>query len=62
MYKLISSSDTPKSLLSALADRLQPLKSSVVKNKFKEDIDKCDDNRIYTNYIHYLKNHTFYIS
>lgn len=65
IYKLISDSDTPVSLLSALADMLNPLSSSDIHDgKLKEmkdgNIDELDDKDVYINYIHFFKINTFY--
>ena len=66
IYKLITDSDAPLSLLSSLADALNPLTKMDVCDKVydeieKGNIDKVDDEGIYINYLHFFKNNTFYI-
>lgn len=66
IYKLISDSDTPISLLSALSDLLNPLSKNNISDKVIEDIKKgeedyTDGSGIFKNYIHYFKTNTFYI-
>ena len=64
IYKLITDSDTPISLLSLLADRLNPLSHADIHDdrtyKCIKDgaVDKTDD-VVFTNYLHYFKP-TFY--
>lgn len=65
IYKLISDSDTPVSLLSALADRLNPLSfndiwDSVYASVEKGEIDKRDGEQVFVNYLHFFKVNTFY--
>ena len=65
IYKLISDSDTPMSLLSSLADLLNPLSYDDIWDKVYNSIDEgtedeYDDSNIYKNYIYYFKNHSFY--
>ena len=65
IYKLISDSDTPVSLLSALSDLLNPLSYNDIYDKVYNDIDNGqeddrDENGIYKNYIHFFKVNTFY--
>lgn len=61
IYKLISDSDTPSSLLSSLSDVLSPLKgNNIVFRSIKDnDIDKMVDG-VYVNYLHFFKVNTFY--
>lgn len=65
IYKLISDSDTPISLLSSLADKLIPLSYDIIYDKVYEDIDSgevdFEENGIYKNYLHFFKINTFYI-
>ncbi len=62
IYKLITHSDTPTSVLSALADALIPLSkndifdSSITGRK----IDEEDENKVFKNYIHFFKVKNFY--
>ena len=64
IYKLIAKTDTPISLLSLLADRLNPLSSNDIYddrvNKSIKDgtVDELD-NGVFTNYLHFFKP-TFY--
>ncbi|EJW90484.1 hypothetical protein EVA_21408 [gut metagenome] len=64
IYKLIADSDTPVSLMSALADRLMPLSKQHVNKKVVEVIsaDKIDEQEegIYTHYFHFFKTNTYY--
>ena len=66
IYKLIADSDTPVSLLSTLADRLNPLSydniyDSVYHGIDEETFDKDkDEEGIYKNYLHFFKVNTFY--
>lgn len=65
MYKLITSSDTPISLLSVLADILNPLSydnicDGVYRGIENGTIDDMEDG-VYKNYLHFFKIHTFYI-
>ncbi len=59
IYKLITDSDTPVSLLSALADSLNPLS----KEKIKDENGAIDENEegVYKNYLHFFKENKFYI-
>lgn len=61
IYKLIIDSDTPVSLLSALAEKLNPLTSSIVNdNRGKSiEIDK-ETNGIFENYLHFFRINNFY--
>ena len=64
MYKLISDSDTPVSLLSTLADRLVPLSYSNLCDDMKSyvnttKIDKMD-NGVYRSYLYFFKVNNFY--
>lgn len=64
IYKLITDSDTPVSLMSALADRLMPLSKHQVNKKITELISagKIDEQEegIYTHYLHFFKTNTYY--
>ena len=65
IYKLISESDTPISLLSSLADALNPLargniQDGGVSNHLDNGaIDEMEDG-VYKNYLHFFKINTFY--
>lgn len=64
IYKLISESDTPISLLSSLADALNPLSRGNIQDGVSNyldngAIDKMEDG-IYKNYLHFFKANTFY--
>ena len=65
IYKVIADSDTPVSLMSILADRLNPLSSNsiydrVYKGIEEGTIDIKDEGDIYQNYLHFFKENTFY--
>lgn len=63
IYKLIADSDTPISLLSILADKLNPLTPSNIadeKRKNESTISNMDGERIYRNYLHFFLIHKFY--
>ena len=68
IYKLISDSDMPMSLLSSLAEVLNPLSFKNVHDKVKQDavsgkIDKKDDDtEVYMSYLHFFKENNFYIA
>lgn len=55
MYKLISQSDSPITLLSSLADIIRPIFLS--QEKIKDIDDKT--NEIFNNYLHYFKKYSF---
>lgn len=64
IYKLISESDTPISLLSSLADALNPLSRENIQDGVSNHldngaIDEMEDG-IYKNYLHFFKANTFY--
>ena len=63
IYKIISDSDTPLSLLSELEDKLSPLKLSDKDNhkkalKIPENLDKMS-NGVYENYLHFFRKYNF---
>jgi hypothetical protein len=63
IYKLISDSDTPLSLLSSLADRLRPIPHNLVKDGVgteMKDVEKKDNENIYVNYLHFFKYYKYY--
>lgn len=57
IYKMITESDSPVSLLSSLSDKLSPLPISKIVAK-KENIDN-EINSIYQNYLHYFRENKF---
>lgn len=59
LYKVISSADSPASLLSDLAERIRPLPAGDVKAN-KGNIDGVE-NGVYVNYLHFFKDKQFYI-
>lgn len=64
IYKLISESDTPISLLSSLADALNPLSRENIQDGVSNHLDNgaIDEmgDGIYKNYLHFFKANTFY--
>ena len=63
IYKLIADSDTPMSLLSALADKLNPLPRKVIHDKTVQkdkEIDTRDSESSYQNYLYFFKINHFY--
>lgn len=54
IYRLISDSNTPLSLLSALADKLTPLPPQNIEN-----IDAKADDGVYLDYLHFFKENAF---
>ncbi len=66
IYKMISDSDTPVSLLSGLADRLNPLSYDDINDNVYSGIDnetvddKNPEDGVYSNYLHFFKVNTFY--
>lgn len=58
IYKLITESDSPTSLLSALSDKLNPLSLKKIKAK-KEKIDTFNSDNIFINYLYYFEKHKF---
>ena len=60
MYKVITESDSPTSLLSELSDRLNPLLWNENWGTLDE-IKKKDENGVYQNYLHYFNKHQFII-
>ena len=64
IYKIISDSDTPISLLSIIADKLSPLSyddifDSVYQGIDDGTVDEMEDG-VYINYLHFFKVNTFY--
>lgn len=62
IYKLIADSDTPVSLLSILADKLNPLSPAIIPNDSLKDENHIKDNEngIYKNYLHFFRVNSFY--
>ena len=65
MYKLISDSDTPITLLRSLSDILNPLTFNNIHDGVSQGIknnalDEKDNDGIYMNYLHFFKVNTFY--
>ena len=67
LYKCISESPSPTSLLSELADRIKPLpKGRLAANARVDDIkaweiDRKDGSKIFSYYLYYFNEHKFYI-
>ena len=59
IYKIISDSDTPSSLLSKLVRKINPLPKDVAAYKNNMDIDAKED-EIYTHYLHYFKQYNYW--
>jgi hypothetical protein len=64
IYKLIADSDTPISLLSMLADKMNPLSFDDINDNLKKGIvegivDDMEDG-VFMNYLHFFKVNTFY--
>ena len=59
LYKSIAEASTPEVLLSELADRIKPLPRGVVKAN-TEDIDNKKEDGVYTNYLHYFVENSFF--
>ena len=58
IYKTITEADSPVSLLSTLADMVNPLPFHKIEAK-KDNIDSVDENEIFQNYLHYFKTNKF---
>lgn len=58
IYKIITDSDSPVSLLSTLSDKINPLQFNNIKAKI-ENIEEKDEDGIYQNYLHYFKANKF---
>ncbi len=70
IYKLITDSDTPVSLLSTMADKLSPLSSEDLSAYLSEKIDKGeilqkgkekDGDKVYNHYLSFFKMNTYYV-
>lgn len=66
IYKLIADSDTPISLLSLLADKLNPLSSGDINYRVVKEglgvgvIDKEDDDKVFLNFMYFFKSNNYY--
>ena len=58
LYKVITESDSPISLLSELSDRVKPLPENKIKAT-KDKIDEEDENGVHQNYLYYFEKHQF---
>lgn len=59
IYKTVADSDSPRALLSKLADKIEPLSSSNIKAKIDE-VDGTNDEGIYKNFLHFFILHKFW--
>ena len=61
MYKVITESDSPVSILSDLSDKLQPLRlANILANK--DNLHEKDEDDIYQNYLHFFEDNNFIIA
>jgi hypothetical protein len=58
IYKIITESDSPVSLLSVLSDKVNPLPNNEIAAN-KDNINEQDDEAVYQNYIYWFKKHKF---
>lgn len=58
IYKIITETDSPVSLLSSLSDKVNPLPVNEIVAK-KDNVDEQDEDGIYLNYLHYFKTNKF---
>lgn len=58
IYKIISESDSPVTLLSTLSDRVIPLPINSIVAK-KDNVDELDQDGTYKTYLHYFKTNKF---
>lgn len=58
IYKIITESDSPISLLSILSDRINPIPVDLIVAK-TNNIDEKDEDGVYQNYLHYFKVNKF---
>lgn len=58
IYKIITESDSPISLLSALSDRVNPIPVGLIVAKM-DNVEEQDEDEIYKNYLHYFKVNKF---
>ena len=58
IYKIITESDSPISLLSALSDRINPIPVGLIVAK-TDNVEEQDEDGVYQNYLHYFKVNKF---
>jgi len=58
IYKIITESDSPISLLSALSDRVNPIRINSIVAKM-DNVDEKDEDGVHQNYLHYFKVNKF---
>jgi len=58
IYKIITESDSPISLLSALSDRVNPIPVGLIVAKM-DNVEEQDEDGVYQNYLHYFKVNKF---
>lgn len=58
IYKIITESDSPISLLSALSDRVNPIPVGLIVAKM-DNVEEQDEEGVYLNYLHYFKVNKF---
>lgn len=58
IYKIITESDSPISLLSALSDRVNPIPIDLIVAKM-DNVEEQDEDGVYQNYLHYFKVNKF---
>lgn len=58
IYKIITESDSPISLLSALSDRVNPIPVGLIVAKM-DNVEEQDEDEVYQNYLHYFKVNKF---
>lgn len=58
IYKIITESDSPISLLSALSDRVNPIPVGLIVAKM-DNLEEQDENGVYQNYLHYFNVNRF---
>ena len=58
IYKIITESDSPISLLSALSDRVNPIPIGLIVAKM-DNVEEQDEDGVYQNYLHYFKVNKF---
>lgn len=58
IYKIITESDSPISLLSALSDRVNPIPVGLIVVKM-DNLEEQDENGVYQNYLHYFNVNRF---
>lgn len=61
IYKLITESDSPASLLSTLADKLNPLTNGDLPKKFRNGLEPSLSNIPQDHYLNYFKDNQYYV-